>query len=165
MEKPVSMRLGDFREAWDQVKHPSKVALAVTIDSENRHNLITLEWFMRTSIIPPMIAISVAQTRYSYQCLQENRFFNLVLPSKEMRDVAVFCGKTSGQSTDKFVATGVDYFSGRLRKLPIIRNAAAVFECEVVSQIRSGDHTIFVGEVHYSWYRPDKEVLLASDLF
>jgi flavin reductase (DIM6/NTAB) family NADH-FMN oxidoreductase RutF len=46
---------------------------------------------------------------------------------------------------------------GKLQKLPVLKDAAAVFECEVVTQVKSGDHTIFVGEVKYSWSDPEAE--------
>jgi len=38
----------------------------------------------------------------------------------------------------------------------------AVFECEVTSQVRSGDHTIFVGEVRHCWANAGKELLVYS---
>ncbi|MDA3813727.1 MAG: flavin reductase family protein [Candidatus Cloacimonetes bacterium] len=158
------MKREEFAKVSQASKHPAKVALAIVKDKNGKYNMITLEWFMRTSIQPPMFAISIGHTRYSHECLQEVRFFNLCLPSKEMAKVSKICGSKSGRDIDKFEETGVEWFAGRLAKLPILKDAKANFECKVITQVRSGDHTIFVGEVKHSWVNEDKEVQTVKDL-
>jgi flavin reductase (DIM6/NTAB) family NADH-FMN oxidoreductase RutF len=153
-----------YAEAVKAVKKPAKIALAVVQDATGKFNTITLEWFMKTSIKPPMLAISIGHTRYSYQCLQDFRYFNLCFPSVEMKEAALISGSRSGSDTDKLELMQEDFFPGRLAKLPIFKNAVANFECEIVTQVRSGDHTIFVGEVKYSWANNSKKPLLFKDL-
>ena len=150
----------DLTEAYGLVHLPAKVALAVTEKPKGGYNLITLEWFMRTSIQPPMFAISIGHMRYTHECLQESRYFNLVLPSVEMKPLCAMAGSSSGREIDKFEHGKVQFVWGKLHKLPVPKDAVAVFECEVVTQVRSGDHTIFVGEVRYSWANPDKKLLV-----
>lgn len=145
------------------VKNPVKIALAVVRDKEGKDNAITLEWYMRTSISPPMWAISVGHSRYSHECLQSLRYFNLCFPSPEQIEAVRICGSLSGRDNNKFSLCGFDTIPGRLAKLPVIRKAAANFECEVISQVRSGDHTIFAGEVKYAWYDKDKRVITYRD--
>jgi flavin reductase (DIM6/NTAB) family NADH-FMN oxidoreductase RutF len=147
------------------VKHPAKVTIAVVQNKEGRFNAITLEWFMRTSIQPPMFAISIGHTRYSYECLQENRFFNLCFPAKEMKDFTILSGTKSGRDIDKFALSKEPWFKGKLNQYPIMQNAVANFECKVISQVRSGDHTIYAGEIKHAWQNPDKELLLVENLF
>jgi flavin reductase (DIM6/NTAB) family NADH-FMN oxidoreductase RutF len=154
------MKLTDLTTAYGVVHLPAKVALAVTEKPGGGYNLITLEWFMRTSIQPPMFAISVGHTRYSHECLLESRYFNLVFPSAAMKPLCAMAGSTSGRDVDKLERGKVEYMQGRLHKLPVPKDAVAVFECEVTSQVRSGDHTIFVGEVKYSWVDTEKELLV-----
>jgi len=153
-----------YEKAIKAVKKPAKITMAVVQDKNGKNNLITLEWFMRTSIKPPMFAISIGHTRYSYECLQNFRYFNLCFPAKEMNMETLLCGTKSGRDIDKLKETKLDWFKGRLAQLPIIREAVANFECEIVTQVRSGDHTIFVGEVKHSWMNEGKEVLLFQDL-
>jgi flavin reductase (DIM6/NTAB) family NADH-FMN oxidoreductase RutF len=81
-----------------------------------------------------------------------------------MRDAALLSGTKSGRDLDKLTAMNEDFFPGKLAKLPIFRNAAANFECEIVTQVKSGDHTIFVGEVKHSWVDKSKKPLLFIDL-
>lgn len=158
------MERTSYQQAMLAVKNPARVALAICQDSRNRANLITLEWFMKTSIQPPMLAISIGHTRYSYECLQNFRYFNLCYPSREMAKAAVICGSVSGRDQDKLEITGLEWFPGRLARLPILSQAVANFECRTVTQVRSGDHTVFVGEVKYSWSCSGREPLLFSDL-
>ncbi len=145
------MQIHALPQAYTKVHLPSKVTMAVTQKPDGNFNLITLEWFMRTSIAPPMFAISIGHSRYSHECLMDNRYFNLVFPSKRQKDLLSLAGSQSGRNIDKFTAGEVQYIPGKLRKFPILKDAAACFECEVVTQVSSGDHTIFVGEVKYSW--------------
>lgn len=158
------MNKTDFNELYRYINNPQKCVIAIVMDENNRPNLITLEWFMKTSIAPPMYAISIGHTRYSHACLQKNRTFNLVFLSKSQVDTAILCGSKSGRDIDKLQTSKEDFFAGRLNKLPILRSAVGVMECQVVTQVKSGDHTIFVGEVKHSWIDKSKAVLLVSDL-
>ena len=159
------MKITDFTTAIAATKNPAKLAIAVVKDKKDMINLITLEWFMRTSIKPPMCAISIGHTRYSYECLQNFRYFNLCFPSKEMVYAAEICGTKSGRDVNKLELIGLDWISGKLKKIPIFMDALANFECEVVTQVKSGDHTIYVGEVQYSWLKRNKSILLFEDIF
>jgi len=146
------MKRVPFSQAYSRVKHPAKVALAVVKAADNTFNCITLEWFMRTSIQPPMFAISIGHTRFSYQCLQQNRHLNLCFPSADQIALTTLCGTASGRDTAKLA--NVPWFKGRLAQYPVLQEAAAIFECAVTTQVRSGDHTIFVCEVKYAWVHP-----------
>jgi len=82
-----------------------------------------------------------------------------------MAKAAEFCGTKSGRDVDKLKLINQDWFYGKLKKLPIFRDSLANFECEVVTQVKSGDHTIYVGEVKYSWLSEHKKILLFEDMF
>ncbi len=148
----------DFTEAYSHIHLPAKVALAVTEKPDGGYNLITIEWFMRTSIQPPMFAISIGHSRYSLECLEQTRFFNLVFPGDELHPLCNLAGSNSGRDMDKFIEGKVDFFPGKLHKLPILKESVVTFECEVVTQVKSGDHNIYVGQVHYTWHNAEKEL-------
>ncbi len=151
----------EFNFAHAKSNKNRRVALAVVEQADGKPNVITLEWFMKTSIKPPMFAISVGNQRYSYEALQNNRYFNLVIPSSEMHEETMFFGLQSGRDVNKIELSKLKHFPGKYRKLPIFEKAVANFECNIVTQVLSGDHTIFVGEVKYSWASKegDKEIL------
>ncbi len=164
MKEIKILKQSNFQEAASAVKHPAKVALAIVKDNKGKFNMITLEWFMRTSLNPPMFAISIGHSRYSHRCLQDFRYFNLCIPSKDMVEEVKLCGTKSGRDIDKLEVTKLDWFKGRLAQLPVLKGAVANFECEITTQVKSGDHTIFVGEVKYSWLGDSKEIIISRDL-
>ncbi len=147
-----------FPNAYSRIHLPAKVILAVTEKPLGGYNLITLEWFMRTSIQPPMFAISIGNSRFSKECLEANRFFNLVFPGPELHPLCNLAGSNSGREMDKFKEGKVEYFPGKLHKLPVLIQSVVTMECEVITQILSGDHTIYIGQVHYSWLDADKSL-------
>jgi flavin reductase (DIM6/NTAB) family NADH-FMN oxidoreductase RutF len=77
-----------------------------------------------------------------------------------MVETAKLAGSKSGRDIDKFEISGEEWFVGRFRKLPILRKAVANFECEIVTQVKSGDHTIYVGEVKHSWINKEQDNVL-----
>ena len=164
MKDIKTLKKSAFQDTVKFIKNPAKVAIAVVKCNQDKFNLITIEWFMRTSLKPPMFAISIGYSRFSYECLQKYRFFNLCFPSKELAKETLLCGTKSGRDINKLEVTCLEWFKGRLAQLPIIKNAVANFECEITTQVKSGDHTIFVGEVKHSWLNEEKEVLTRKDL-
>ncbi len=153
------MILTEFDKAHVVSNKNKRVALAIVELPDGSPNAITLEWFMKTSIKPAMFAISVGHERFSHHALQENRYFNLVIPSSEMREDVIYFGTKSGKNFDKLTERNVKSIPGKYKKLPILQDAVANFECKIITQVNSGDHTIFVGEVKYSWLDESKEIL------
>jgi len=154
----------EINKVVQKVKHPQKVAVAIVQIEPEKYNSITLEWFMRTSIDPVMFAISIGHTRFSYNCLQEYRVFNLCLPGVDLADFVRLSGTKSGSEVDKLKTIEGKWFKGRFAGLPILKDAAANFECEVITQVKSGDHTIYVGKVKYAWLG-DAKPLTVEELF
>lgn len=127
-------------------KYPIPVVLVTSVDKNGRPNIITLGWYMQTSIRPVMFAISVAHSRYSHQAILSSGEFTLVFPPAEWADEALFCGTRSGRNIDKFGKTKLKPVQGRSINAPLIEAANACFECRLVAVTPTGDHTIFVGE-------------------
>ncbi len=153
------MELTDFQTINKKTKIPFRPVLICSKDEEGKFNLITVEWFMRTSLSPVMYAISIAHERYTYECLQKNRLFNIIFPNDKMGKLLQYCGIKSGRNCDKFEEMEVQYFPGR-NHLPILKEAIANIELEITSQVRSGDHTIFIGEAKYFWHDPLKSNMI-----
>ena len=164
MVKGERLQRIEINEALKKVKHPQKVVVAFVQIEKDRFNPITLEWFMKTSIDPVMFAISIGHTRFSHRCLQENRVFNLCFPSLAQAEFVRISGTKSGSEIDKMQFIKGKWFKGRYAGLPILKDAAANLECEVITQVQSGDHTIYVGKVKYAWLGEEKPLTVA-DLF
>lgn len=134
------------QEAWKR-KYPEQVSWAVSVDSQGKPNIISLGWCMPTSFDPPMIAISVGKTRYSHKLISQSREFVVAFPSEEMAKEVLYCGTHSGRDVDKFKETGLVAVPAKKVRPPLIEGCVANFECKLVGEIETGDHTIFVGEI------------------
>lgn len=126
---------------------PSVVVLATCTDKEGRPNIITLGWAMKTSGWPPMVAISVAPARYSHKLLEETGEFVLAIPTKEIIEKVHKCGRTSGRRINKFEAFGLTPLPAKKVRAPLIKECVANLECKIVAKMKTGDHTLFIGEV------------------
>lgn len=133
-------------KAWER-KYPEQVVLVTTISGDGRPNIITLGWAMPTSGTPPMCAISVGLGRYSHDLLEQVPEFVLAFPAEDMEAAMLLCGTHSGRDVDKFAETGLTALPAAAVRPPLIGEAVTNMECRVASAHRTGDHTIFVGEI------------------
>jgi flavin reductase (DIM6/NTAB) family NADH-FMN oxidoreductase RutF len=142
---------------WEALKlrYPELIVLAVCQGKEGPPNVITIGWFMPTSIEPPMVAISVGKTRYSHDLIRDGREFVVAFPPEELRDAMLICGSESGRDVNKIQKSGLATAPAKIVKPPLLTQCAANLECKVVGECDSGDHTIFVGEVVAAWINPE----------
>ncbi len=127
--------------------HPMHTVLVSCIGKDGKPNIITLAWAMPTSIDPPLIAVSIAPRRHSHTLIEEGKEFVVNIPTMDILDETLFCGRTSGRNHNKFKETGLTPLRSRKVKSPIIKECIAHLECKLHSQFKTGDHTIFVGEI------------------
>jgi len=138
-------------------KYPEHVVIAVAKDSNGICNPITLGWAMTTSHTPPMMAISVAFTRYSYDVICEAKEFVISYPSKEMAKDALFFGTRSGRDMDKIKKFGTAVLPAEKIDCVIFRDAVANFECTLAGELKTGDHAVFAGEIVHAWINEEKK--------
>lgn len=128
--------------------YPKLVVLVSCIDPETgKPNIITIAWAAPLSMKPPLVGILVAPRRYSHELISKAREFVVNIPTIEILDQAVKCGKVSGRRHDKFFEFGLTPKPAKAVKTPIIEECVAHLECKLTDQITTGDHTLFVGEV------------------
>lgn len=128
-------------------KYPESAAMVTCSNKYGKGNIITIAWFMQTSLEPKYLAISIGKTHFSHGLICDSNEFVLCLPSVEQIDAVLYCGTHSGRNVDKFMETGLKKLKAKYVKAPLIDNSVACFECKVVNKLETGDHTIFVGEI------------------
>jgi flavin reductase (DIM6/NTAB) family NADH-FMN oxidoreductase RutF len=126
---------------------PTIATVATCVDANGKLNIITLGWAMKTSADPPMVAISVKPSRYSHDLIGDSGEFVLSIPTIDIVEEIHFCGRKSGRNVDKFKETRLTPLQAEKINAPLIKECPANLECKVVSQLTTGDHTIYVGEV------------------
>ena len=130
-----------------KTKFPEAIAYAIAKDENGTPNPITLGWIMCTSHQPPMLAISIAFQRYSYETIKHSRCFTVVFPNETQADEALFFGTKSGKDMDKLKEFGTATSPAAEIDSVILNEAVANFECILEGQLVTGDHVIFAGSV------------------
>ncbi len=156
------MRKVKYNEAAKISERPSRIVLAVSNDRENeRPNIIALGWKMRTSMKPPMVAISVGKTRHSHELLRREKEFVLAFPGTDLAEKVLFCGTVSGREADKFKSCGLTPVQSSRISPPLIKECPVNYECGIAGSLDTGDHTIFAAEVLCSYISEKKRLLLS----
>jgi len=127
--------------------HPMHTVLVSCVGRRGRPNIITLAWAMPSSINPPLVAISIAPRRHSYLLIEKTKEFVVNIPTMDILNETLFCGRKSGKYYDKFKDAGLKASRSRKVKPPIIKECVAHLECKLHSKFTTGDHTIFIGEI------------------
>lgn len=125
-------------------------------------NAITLAWVGTVSSEPPMIAIGVRPTRYSFGLLQRYGDFVVNLPRADQVDILNYCGTVSGRTEDKFKAAGLTPARADNVRAPIVSEFPVNIECKVKNRISLGSHDLFLGEVVS--VHVDTEILVRGDI-
>ncbi len=143
-----------FHEAI-ATKYPEQVVIVLAKEKSGRVNPITIGWVMMTSNEPPMIAISVGETRYSVDVIRKAGEFVIAFPSESQEEETLLFGTKSGRDTDKLALSGISTVPARSLDCLLIDDAVANFECRLLKECPSGDHVIFIGEVVKSHVNPE----------
>lgn len=129
-------------------KYPEQVVAITSIDRNGTPNAMIAGWSMNTSGDPPMLAVSVGHTRFSHDLIRERGEFVLAFPSTEVEEQVRFCGSNSGSEYEnKLAACGWETLPAKHVSPPLLSGCVANFECIVKVDVKTGDHTIFAGEV------------------
>jgi flavin reductase (DIM6/NTAB) family NADH-FMN oxidoreductase RutF len=136
--------------------HPMHTVLVSCVGKEGKPNIITLAWAMPTSINPPLVAISLRPTRHSYKLIKETKEFVVNIPTIDIVNATLFCGRKSGKSHDKFKEAKLTPVPAKKVKSPIIKECVAHLECRLHSQHKTGDHTVLVGRIIQAYAKKKK---------
>jgi flavin reductase (DIM6/NTAB) family NADH-FMN oxidoreductase RutF len=117
---------------------------------------MSVAWATRTSFEPFLIMISIDHRRYSHEGIQIHKEFVLNYPCEDQAEAAWICGTRSGRDGDKIKLAGIKLVDSKAVKVPTIEGVTVAFECKVIDQFETGDHTIFVGKVVGMSGNPDK---------
>jgi flavin reductase (DIM6/NTAB) family NADH-FMN oxidoreductase RutF len=105
-------------------------------------NAFTAAWVMQVSYDPLLLALSINPNHSSYLLLKDSRSFSVNVLKKGRLDLADHYGRPA--QADKLALK--DWTTDHTG-LPLLREAVAWFECQVVSEHSAGDHVLVLGEV------------------
>ena len=127
--------------------YPKLTSLVTCVDKSGKPNILTVTLAMPVSSTPPIIAICVTPTRFSYKMIKETKQFVVNIPSVNLARHVTFCGMVSGKNIDKFKETRLTASRAKKVEAPIIEECIGHVECRVIKEISIGDHSMFLGKV------------------
>ena len=145
-ENRVEIEPYEYSEQFNNI-----TALLATVDKNGKPNMMTLDWKMIGNIgYEPIIAVAVATTRYTFECLTEGtKAFTVNIVSDITSKYTNVAGSSSGRNTDKFKQTGAEAIPG-IKGVPTIGDSLLSYECELLSHSQipfKSSHHAFFGKV------------------
>ena len=125
---------------------PVPVAMVSCGDEENS-NITTIAWTGIINSEPPLVYVSIRQTRHSYSIIKEKGEFVINIPDEKLVVAADFCGTKSGRDVDKFKEAKLDKEKAQIVKAPLIKQCPINLECKVKEIKHLGSHDMFIGEI------------------
>jgi len=116
----------------------------VGVADGQRRDAFTAAWVMQASFEPLMLAVSINPDNASYELLHASGWFTVNVLKRGQLELARRLGTRSGRDEDKLKDISVRL--GRAG-VPILADALAYFECELMGRSRAGDHELVLGRV------------------
>ena len=116
----------------------------VGVAEGQRRDAFTAAWITQVSFDPLLLAVSINPDNASYEVLHASGGFTVNVLKQGQLELARRLGTTSGRNQDKLA--GIAFRPGRTGA-PILNDALAYFECELMGRTRAGDHELVLGRV------------------
>lgn len=109
-----------------------------------RRDAFTAAWIMQASFDPLLLALSINPANASYELLHASGGFTVNVLKQGQLELARRLGTKSGRDENKLA--GIRTHPGRTGA-PVLDDALAYFECELMGRTRAGDHELVLGRV------------------
>ena len=146
-DHPSQQKETDYQTAV-KTKYPEQIVIVTAKDSSGKANPMPMGWMTIASDSPPLLAISMGQSRYTAEAIKHSKCFTVSYPSSNMGEAVLFFGTRSGRDTDKF-AEFKKCCTEPAKKIDcvLLTDAVANFECRLETQYTVGDHILFIAAV------------------
>ena len=105
---------------------------------------MTANWLTQVSFEPRMVALAVEATSHTLKNIRESMVFSVNLIAEEGTQLIEKFVEPQERAGDKL---GGVAFHTEQTGCPILADALAWFECEVVQLVMTGDHELVIGTV------------------
>jgi flavin reductase (DIM6/NTAB) family NADH-FMN oxidoreductase RutF len=119
------------------------ITVVTTLDKSGKPYGLTVNSFTSVSLDPVLVLVCLDNKLSGLQCFVDSNHFGVSVLSSSQEDLSRIFAKKDSERPPTI------YFNGQLG-MPLLRNALATMECEVVARHIAGDHTIFVGRVEHA---------------
>src|SRR5712671_6420005 len=120
----------------------------------------TVNWVTQARFAPPLVAVGIKKDSGSHALVKDSKVFALSLLEAGQKSIAGFFFRHVEPKDGKF---GNIAFELGANGAPIISDAPASVECDVVGFYELGDHSVVVGEVTEAHVKNETEVLTMKE--
>ena len=131
------------------------MVVLITSKYKEKDNIMVAAWHSPISFDPPLYAIAIGKDKFSHSLIKKSGEFGVNFVDSKIEEAVLCCGRTSGKDKDKFESCSLTRKKAEKIKAPLVEEAVAWYECRVVDESDTGDHTLFIGEV-LSWQEKRK---------
>jgi flavin reductase (DIM6/NTAB) family NADH-FMN oxidoreductase RutF len=138
--------MADAKQMLRQVmgQFATGVTIVSLVNERGEPTGLTANALTSVSLDPPLILICVDKKSQSYPHFKQGAHFSVSVLSEKQEELSRRFARTDSEKFE-----GVPHHLGTTGA-PIVDDALAYIECEVVDSFPGGDHTIFLGEVKES---------------
>lgn len=126
------------------------VPCIVLVKEGDRVNGLSIAWHTALSANPPLYGILISPKRYSYEMIKKVEEFTINFIPFEKGFLFGIFGRISGREMDKIKTFKIETEESKKIKTPVLKDAFIAYECVMVQEIKTGDHSLFVGEIKAS---------------
>lgn len=125
---------------------PMRVML-ISASSNGKNNFMPASWCFPLSFEPLMFGVSISKKRFTYDLIHKSKEYVINIPGSELKQVIEKFGRVSGRDQNKFALTTLTPEKSEKVNAVSIKECIQFIECEVINEIETGDHVLFVGQV------------------
>jgi flavin reductase (DIM6/NTAB) family NADH-FMN oxidoreductase RutF len=112
-----------------------------------KSNVLAVAWIGIMGSNPPILAISLKETRYSLKIIRDTKEFSVNIPKAEHFREIDYCGLVSGRNRNKLADCGFTAIPSSVIQAPIVAECPYNLECRVVQEIIFNDWVVIFGEI------------------
>ncbi len=120
----------------------------------------TINWVTQASFNPPLVVVGLKRDSSSHAMVKESKVFTLSILATGQKAIAGAFFRHVEPKDGKF---GDYAFEAGRNGAPIISDAPAAVECEVVGFHEVGDHSVVIGKVTDAHIKRDSEPLTMKE--
>lgn len=138
---PGSVDPDEFRTAMR--RWATGVTIVTAKHNHSRHGM-TVSSYISVSLEPPLVLISLEQNVKTTKLIHASGVFGVSILGEDQQMISDrFAGRIP-EIKNRFA--GLEFFTLKTGA-PLLATSLATFDCQVVSAIDAGTHTLFLGEV------------------
>lgn len=118
----------------------------VTTRAGDDRNAMVLNWFTQVSFEPQHIVLGLQRSSYSHGLLEKSKVFGLNIFGKDGEETIKLFSKSRAKNPEKFASA--NFSDGPETGVPVLDEAAAFLECEVLDFVDTGSgHDVVIAKV------------------